>query len=173
MIPQLTFAGAIHATLAMFGIVAGLAQFLRPKRGAGHRARGYAFVYAMLVADAAALMMFQFTGRFNMLHVGAIANLLCVIAAVIPVLRNPRPSNWKYLHYYWMSWSYVGLMAGAATQLVVRTVHLAGRGQAWTVTAVMTILVTAIGFILIIRYRPTPDSQPVPHHEIQQDAAPS
>lgn len=41
MIPILTLAGAIHVTLAVLGIGVGFIQFLRPKRGAGHRARGY------------------------------------------------------------------------------------------------------------------------------------
>jgi uncharacterized membrane protein len=154
MMAQLTLAGAVHSVLAMGCIVVGLIQLLRPKRGPGHRARGYAFVYAMLVADGTALLVFQFTGKFNVLHAGAIVNLLCVISAVIPVLRSPRPQNWKMMHYYWMSWSYVGLIAAAATELVVRTVHPGTREQAWAVTSGMAVLVTAIGYILINRYRP-------------------
>jgi uncharacterized membrane protein len=166
---QLTLAGAVHSVLAMGCIAVGLIQLLRPKRGPGHRARGYAFVYAMLVADGTALLVFQFTGKFNILHAGAIVNLLCVIAAVIPVLRTPRPQNWKNLHYYWMSWSYVGLIAAASTELVVRTVHLGTRGQAWAVTAGMSVLVTAIGYILINRYRPAESRA----GHMQEDGAPT
>ena len=166
---QLTLVGAIHSVLAMGCIVIGLIQLVRPKRGSGHRARGYAFVYAILVADGAALLVFQFTGKFNILHAGAIVNLLCVTAAVIPVLRTPRPQNWKNLHYYWMSWSYVGLIAAAATELVVRTVHLGTREQAWAVTAMMSVLVTTIGYILINRYRPAGSQA----GQLQQDGAPS
>ena len=166
---QLTLVGAIHSVLAMGCIVIGLIQLVRPKRGSGHRARGYAFVYAMLVADGTALLVFQFTGKFNILHAGAIVNLLCVIAAVVPVLRTPRPQNWKNQHYYWMSWSYVGLIAAAATELVVRTVHLGTRGQAWAVTAAMSVLVTTIGYILINRYRPAESRA----GQLQQDGAPS
>ena len=172
MISNLTLVGAIHTVLAMLGIVVGLIQLLRPKRGSGHRARGYAFVYAMLVADGAAMLIFQFTGKFNILHAGAIVNLVFVVLAVVPVLRTPRSPNWKNQHYYFMSWSYVGLLAAAATELVVRTVHLSTRGQAWTVTAVTTILVTAIGYVLIERYRPVSESQPAPGNAIQHDGAP-
>ena len=57
MFYNLTFAGAIHAALAILCITAGLIQFLRPKRGAGHRARGYFYVYAMLVADGTAMLL--------------------------------------------------------------------------------------------------------------------
>lgn len=95
MMAGLTLAGAIHTALAMSGIAIGLFQFLRPKRGPLHRARGYAFVYAMLIADGAAMLVYQFTGQFNILHIGAIMNLICIVAAIIPVLRQPRPPNWK------------------------------------------------------------------------------
>jgi uncharacterized membrane protein len=160
VIQNLTLPGAAHTVLAILGIAVGLIQFLRPKRGPTHRARGYAFVYAMLIADGAALLIFQFTGKFNIFHIGAIVNLVCIIAAVIPVLRSPRRSNWQNHHYYWMSWSYVGLLAAAATELVVRSSHLATRQQAWTVTAVTSVVVTAIGYVLINRYRPVSGSQP-------------
>ena len=169
MIAGLTLAGAIHTVLALLGIVVGLVQLLRPKRGAGHRARGYAFVYAMLIADGAAMLIFQFTGKFNILHVGAIVNLVWVVLGVVPLLRNPRPANWKNQHYYFIAWSYVGLLAAALTELVVRTVHLATREQAWSVAALVAIIVTAIGYVLIERYRPASESRPVPGNASQHD----
>src|SRR3954462_7470251 len=124
MIAHLTSIGAIHMVLASAGILVGLIQLFRRKGDPVHRALGYAFVYAMLIADGAAMLVFQFTGRVNILHIGALANLACIICAIIPVLRSPRPANWKLRHYYWISWSYAGLVAAAATELVVRTIRL-------------------------------------------------
>src|SRR5947207_8496480 len=145
MMANLTLAGAIHSALALMCIAIGLIQFARPKRGAGHRARGYAFVYAMLVADGTALLVYQFTGKFNVFHAGAVVNLVCIVVAIVPLLRNPRPRNWRYHHYYWIAWSYVGLIAAAATELVVRTGLPAQRGQAWPVSFAVTTAVVAIG----------------------------
>ncbi len=170
MTQHLTLPGGIHALLAATSIIVGLIQLLRPKGGSIHRALGYAFVYAMLIADGSAMLLFQFTGRFNMLHVGAIANMLCIILAIVPVLRNPRPLNWKFQHYYFICWSYVGLLSGGATQLAMRTGHLATREQAWMVTAAATAIVTALGYVLINRYRPVSRSHPTPGDAvIQQD----
>lgn len=160
MIAGLTFAGAIHTVLAMLGIVVGLVQLLRPKRGAGHRARGYAFVYAMLVADGTAMLIYQFTGKFNVFHVGAIVNLVWVVLGIVPVLRDPRPLNWKNQHYYFIAWSYVSLLAAAFTELVVRTVHLTTREQAWSAASFVSIAVTAIGYVIIERFRPASPSPP-------------
>ena len=170
MIHTLTLPGAIHTVLAAAGIVVGLIQLLRPKGGSIHRALGYAFVYAMLIADGTAMLVFQFTGKFNILHLGALVNLLCIVLAIVPVLRSPRPSNWKVQHYYFMCWAYVGLLAAAATELVVRTGHLATREQAWAVTAATSVVVTVTGYVLINRYRPVSGSQPASNDAtIQQD----
>jgi uncharacterized membrane protein len=155
---QVTLMGGIHAALALACIALGAVQLLTPKRGARHRARGYFYVYAMLVADGTALLLYRFTGSFNMFHVGALANLACVVAAIVPMLQAPRPANWKLRHYYFMSWSYVGLISAGATELIVRTIALASRAQGWSVSAAMTVIVTAIGYILIERQRPPPDS---------------
>jgi uncharacterized membrane protein len=158
----------------MLGIAVGLVQLLRPKGGAGHRARGYAFVYAMLVADGAAMLIYQFTGKFNILHIGAIVNLVCIVFAVVPVLRSPRPLRWKTQHYYWMCWSYVGLLAAAATELVVRTLHFPTRGQTWSATAITSALVTVIGGFLISRYWPEQGSLPaLKDPNVQHESAPS
>jgi uncharacterized membrane protein len=172
VIQHLTLPGGIHALLAATSIVVGLIQLLRPKGGSIHRALGYAFVYAMLIADGTVMLLSQFTGRFNILHIGAIANMLCIILAIVPVLRSPRPLNWKYQHYYFISWSYVGLLSGGATQLVVRTSHLATSEQAWMATAAATGVVTIVGYVLINRYRPVSRSHPAPGDAaIQQDGA--
>lgn len=167
---HLTPAGTIHAVLAMFCIAVGLIQLLRPKRGPTHRARGYAFAYAALVADGTAMLVYRFTGQFNIFHVGAIVNFVFVVLAIVPLLRNPRPANWKLQHYHFIAWSYVGLIAAAVTELIVRTSHLATMDLAWAVTSVTAITVTAIGYVLIERYRPP--SPPSPGGSIPRDGAP-
>src|SRR5438105_11721318 len=109
MIAHLTLSGTIHMVLAMLCIVVGTIQLMRPKHGAAHRARGYAFVYGMVVVDGTAMLLYRFTGSFNAFHVGAIVNLAAIIAAMVPMLMSPRPASWKQWHYRSMSWGFVGL----------------------------------------------------------------
>src|SRR5439155_4814752 len=129
MIANLTFAGAIHVTLALLCTAAGFLQFLRPKRGAGHRARGYFYVYAMLVSDGTTLLIHRLSGHFNLFHVAAIVNFPCIVLAIVPLLRTPRPANWRTTHYYFIAWSYVSLMSAAAINIGVRLLPLTTRGQ--------------------------------------------
>lgn len=151
---QLTTAGLVHAALAAFAIAAGLVQSTRRKGGASHRMLGYVYVVAMLVADVSALTIRQFTGSFNVLHAGAAVNLGCVVAAMLPMLRRPRPPNWLEVHYRWMGAAYLGLIAAAATELVARLGPFTTKAQLWTATAVVTLLVMAVGTLLIGRYHP-------------------
>jgi len=158
MIAQLTFVGATHMVLAMLSIMVGAIQLMRPKHGAAHRARGYAFVYGMVVVDGLAMLLYRFTGSFNAFHVGAVVNLAAIIAAMVPMLMSPRPANWKQLHYRSMSWGFVGLMAAAVTELIVRSVALT-HGQAWAVSGAAAGIVTLIGAYMIRRYQPPPTAR--------------
>jgi uncharacterized membrane protein len=170
MIGQLTPAAAIHTMLTMLCIVVGAIQLLRPKGSTLHRAIGYAYVYGMLVADGAALQVYRFTGQFNAFHVAAIVNLACVVVAMVPLLQNPRPANWKLRHYYRISWSYVGLIAAAVTELIVRTVRLTHE-QGSAVSGGASVLVTAIGYVLIERYRPRSEGRPAEPAKVQHEGA--
>ncbi len=158
MFHNLTFAGAIHVSLAILCIGVGLIQFLRPKRGAGHRARGYFYVYAMLVADGTALLVYRFTGQFNWFHVGAIINFICIVLAVVPLLRSPRPANWRLTHYSFIAWSYVALMSAGTINVVARLLPLTTRGQVGVVAIVVSMITMAIAYVLIGRYRPPADA---------------
>lgn len=173
MMPHLTPAGAIHAVLALLCLVAGLVQFLRPKRGAGHRARGYFYVYAMLVSDAATLLLYRFTGHFNTFHVAAIVNFTLIVLAIVPLLRNPRPANWRTTHYYFIAWSYPSLISAGVINVVTRLVPLTTRGQVEWMALIVSIAVTAIAYVLIRKYRPPSDAPTVSPALVGQSGAPS
>jgi uncharacterized membrane protein len=173
MIPDLTFAGATHVTLAVLCAVAGFIQFLRPKHGAGHRARGYFYVYAMLVADGTAMLVYRFSGHFNLFHVAAIINFACIVLAIVPLLRTPRPANWRTAHYYFIAWSYMPLMSAAAINIVVRLLPLMTREQTGLTALVVSIVTMVIAYILIGKYRPRPEAPSVSGKLVEQSGVPS
>src|SRR5436309_10020906 len=154
---SLSVGGAMHTVLASLAVGIGIIQFMRRKGDPVHRALGYLYVYGLLVADGAAMLVYQFTGKLNILHFGAVTNLICIGLGMFAVLARPPNTDWRSMHYHWISWSYVGLLAAAATELVVRTVPFADKIQTWSATAAATTTVTVVGFVLIKRNRPTPN----------------
>lgn len=173
MMAHLTPAGAIHAVLALLCLVVGLVQFLRPKRGAGHRARGYFYVYAMLVSDAATLLLYRFTGHFNTFHLAAIVNFTLIVLAVVPLLRNPRPANWRTTHYYFIAWSYPSLISAGLVNILARLLPLTTGGQVGWLALIVSIAITAIAYVLIRKYRPPSDAPTVSAALVGQSGAPS
>jgi len=173
MIAHLTPAGAVHAALAILCIAAGLIQFLRPKRGAGHRARGYFYVYAMLVSDGTTLLLYRFNGHFNAFHVAAIVNFALIVLAIVPLLRTPRPANWRTTHYYFIAWSYVSLMSAAAINIAIRLLPLTTREQVGLTALVVSVVTMAIAYVVIAKHRPPPEAPAVPAHLAGQSGVPS
>lgn len=151
---HLTTMGWFHLAFAAFGLLAGAVQLVRRKGGRIHRALGYAYVYGMIISNATALMLYRFTGSFNVFHAGAIVNFVCIIAAIIPVLRTPRAPDWMAKHYRWMAASYIGLAAAAATEFSVRVLPLGSRSATWIVAGVATLVVSVVGSVLVRRNRP-------------------
>ena len=152
----LTIAGWIHTVFSTIGILVGAEQVIRTRRDRLHRWLGYVYVVCMVAGDLAILTVCRFNGRFNVFHVGAVANLLCIGMALWPMLAEPRPAQWKLKHYMWICWSYVGLLAAALTEFIVRTQPIPGRGASIVVTIAATTFVCAVGAWLIGRNRPAP-----------------
>ena len=153
---DLTVAGWIHTIFSTIGILVGAEQVIRTRRDRLHRWLGYVYVTVMVVGDLAILTVYRFNGHFNVFHVGAIANLLCIGMALQPMLAKPRPLQWKLKHYMWICWSYVGLLAAALTEFIIRTQPLPGRGATMIATMLATSFVCGVGAWLIQRNRPKP-----------------
>jgi len=173
MLPHLTLFGSIHAALAGFGIIAGAIQFVLSKGGPIHRATGYAYVYAMLVADATALLVYRFNGRFNLFHVGAIVNFICIVLAIVPLLLSPRPARWRTIHYNFIAWSYVSLISAAATEITARLGLVTTRDQIGLAALVLSFVTMAIAYVVIRKNRPPVNGPAAPNKLIEQGGAPS
>jgi len=152
----LTVAGWIHTVFSSVGILVGAEQVLRTRRDRLHKWFGYVYVTVMVIGDLAILTVYRFNGHFNVFHVGAIVNLVCITLALRPMLARPRPVQWKLKHYMWICWSYVGLLSAALTEFIIRTQPLPGRGATIIATILATSFVCGVGAWLITRYRPKP-----------------
>jgi uncharacterized membrane protein len=151
--------GLIHTVAACVALLAGAIIFFRTKGTALHRVIGYGYAAAMLTVLTTAFLIHRLTGAFNALHVFAVlATPPLLIGISVAALRRPR-NGWVRAHYYWMSWSYTGLVAAFSAEMATRLVvpycvrHFGIRSPwiFWFLIFAMTGMVTAVGAILIRR----------------------
>ena len=112
--------GALHIALAIVALISGLFMVITRKGTAWHRRIGWVYAASMLGLNASALLIYRLFGTFGPFHAAALVSLMTIIAGLIPtVLHRPR-HNWLEHHAYWMTWSYVGLLAAAASEVTTR-----------------------------------------------------
>ncbi len=172
------YLGLFHFGTAILAIGAGaVVLLLRPKGTRLHRQIGLVYVGAMLALNISALGIYRLIGTFGPFHAAAIISLISVLLgwrsarqakaarlARDPVLRGKIIDG----HYFWMTWSYVGLLAAFASEAITRhpAFHiLLGGPQAFGLAVgVATLVVVGVGAVWIRRsyalsvapFRPAP-----------------
>jgi hypothetical protein len=115
---------------------------------------GAAYVVSMVLLNASALAIYDFNGRFNAFHVLALISLTTVVAGWIPALHRRPGGGWRQHHAMTMAWSYAGLVAAFAAEVVTRIP--AFRHGAWfgVATGASTLAVMGCGALMIHRRVP-------------------
>lgn len=136
--------GWFHTITAVMALIFGTAVVLRTKGTKLHKRLGYVYVICMILLNASSFFLENF-GGFSLFHFFAIVSLLTVLAGIIPAIL--RIKNWFPLHYYFMSWSVVGLYAALWAEIGTRFVK--SEGQFWWVVALATFITVGIGSRII------------------------
>lgn len=157
--------GQTHLAAAFLAIASGAAVlFVRPKGARWHRRLGWLYASSMLLVNITALMIYRLFGGFGPFHAAAIVSLIGLVLGVYSARRARSAcvahalherANWVQRHYYWMTWSYVGLMAAFASETITRLPALRpvfGGGRMFALgVAVATLVIVGIGSRLIKR----------------------
>ena len=142
--------GTLHLVCALAALVLGTAVALMRKGTPTHLLVGRAYLVAMLVLNGTALSLYELTGRANLFHFFALVSLASLLAGFVAARRR-RP-GWRTLHARSMLWSYVGLLAAAASESIVR---VPGVFTDWlnfgVAVGLATTLVCTVGAVLIRR----------------------
>jgi uncharacterized membrane protein len=154
--------GLTHTVAAVVALVAGAAVLLTRKGTRRHRQLGWAYVVSMLLLNGTALLIYRLFGRFGAFHVGAIFSFVTVVAGTVAALgarrarshrRSAERARALERHYQWMTWSYVGLVAAAVSEIATRMPALRfrpGQGVVFGLTVAMaTLMVVWVGARLI------------------------
>jgi len=155
--------GQLHLATAIASLVSGAVVLLMsPKGTRRHRQIGWVYAVSMLLLNGTALMIYRLFGGFGPFHVAALVSLATLVVGVGCALQAKSNrlgrdlsarGRWVERHYYFMTWSYVGLWAAAVSEIATRVPAFRPRpGQGMVfgiVVAVATILVVVVGARLI------------------------
>jgi uncharacterized membrane protein len=140
--------GLLHVVFALASLLTGTLVLLRRKGNATHRRLGRAYLFSMLGLNLTALLNYELFGFFGPFHWMALISLASVLGGYLTV-RRKRP-GWKHAHAYFMTGSYVGLVAATVAEI-------ASRIPGWTFGAsvvVSSVLVILAGIIMMMRMLP-------------------
>jgi uncharacterized membrane protein len=147
--------GAAHVAAALAALVLGTMVIGAAKGTPFHRMMGAGYVAAMLIVNLSALAIYRLTGHFEAFHALALLSLTLLGRGVAAALMR-RP-GWLSVHYQFMAWSYVGLLAATGSEIVIRLGARFGLiGGPWQIIAAgvaIAMLATALGLVLLPRLR--------------------
>ncbi len=139
--------GWIHTAAAVAALALGAAVLLRGKGTRSHRRLGWTYLIAMVLLNVTALAIYRLTGAFGPFHVAAILSLASVTAGIIPAVRRKPAATWVERHYWWMTYSYLGLLAAAVAEVVTRVPGI----DFWWTVVVASAAVFVVGAPIIRR----------------------
>lgn len=147
--------GAAHFAAALAALALGLVVLLARKGTDLHRLFGLGYVVAMITVNVSALGLYGLTGQFNAFHGLALLSLATTGWGLMQVMR--RRGDWLAAHLTAMAFSYLGLLAAATAEVVLRLRLFRGliRTPADIVTfgVLIAVAFALVGFVLIPRLR--------------------
>ncbi|MDX1460957.1 MAG: DUF2306 domain-containing protein [Xanthomonadales bacterium] len=142
--------GEAHFYAAVLALAAGAVVVFSRKGTPLHRWIGRLYLAAMISANTSALLIYDLWGHFGPFHIAAVVSLVTVLMGAIVAWRRKPAPGWRTVHAYWMSWSYVGLLAAAVAETSTRTLDF----DFGLTVAVATLLVIVAGAVVINRQLP-------------------
>ena len=143
------FLSGFHIVSAISALIFGLCVLLTRKGTRLHKQVGYAYFFNMLGVNISALFIYRLTGHFGPFHGAALASLLTLMAGFTAAYLRLPQGRWLELHYEFMNWSYVGLVAAAVSEATTRL----PAAPFWPAVFAGTAIVFLIGGSLIARGR--------------------
>lgn len=142
-----SYLGLFHTSIAFLAMAFGAIVLLRPKGTQRHRQLGYAYIICMVLLNGSAFGIYNFGGKPSLFHAFAIISLVTLVAGLLPAMRK-KSKDWYKKHFYFMSWSVVGLYCAFWAETGTRLLN--GK-EFWWVVMLATIATSMIGMILINR----------------------
>jgi uncharacterized membrane protein len=142
-----SYIGLFHTVIAILAMFLGAIVLLRPKGTTRHKKLGYGYVASMVLLNGSAFGMYNFGGKPSLFHLFAIISFATLLAGIIPAIRR-KSKDWYRSHFYFMSWSVVGLYCAFWAETGTRLLN--GK-DFWWVVMIVIIATSLVGMVLIKR----------------------
>lgn len=139
--------GLVHTGSALVALACGAVVLLQRKGTRVHRRLGWTYVASMVTLNVTALLIYRLFGGFGPFHVAALVSLATLAAGVVTVARRRPAHNWVEHHYWWMAYSYLGLVAAGVAETTTRS----GVVGFWWAVLAATVFVFGVGSTMIRR----------------------
>ena len=140
--------GFVHIVVALAALAFGTAVIFSRKGTRKHRQLGRAYLVMMLALNGTALAIYELFGGFGLFHWMALFSLASVLLGYWPAWR--RSAGWKVEQAYFMTGSYVGLIAALVSEVATRTAIV----PFFSAVAILSIGVIVVGVWLMRRLVP-------------------
>ncbi|GGZ96679.1 hypothetical protein GCM10008090_01140 [Arenicella chitinivorans] len=148
--------GFVHTVCAVIAILIGALVILLTKGTKQHKMLGYAYFAAMISMNVTALFT-KSIYSFGPFHWMAIGSMTLVTAGILVPVLFRRSQNWLKIHYDFMLWSYVGLIAAMFSEVAVRVpavgTVIGGGSLFWSLVISSSIATFIIGGYMINKNR--------------------
>ena len=138
--------GWFHFITAVLAMVTGTMVLLNKKGTIFHKRTGYVYVVSMLLLNISSFFIMNF-GSFSLFHFFAIVSLVSIFGGMLPTIKKKK--NWLGYHFYFMSWSVVGLYCAFWAEVGTRFVN--NMRDFWWMVALATFITAFIGSRIINR----------------------
>ncbi len=138
--------GWFHFITAVLAMLTGTIVLLNIKGTLFHKRIGYIYVISMLLLNISSFFIVNF-GGFSLFHFFAIVSLVSIFGGMIPTIKKGK--NWFGYHFYFMSWSVVGLYCAFWAEIGTRFVG--NMKEFWWMVAAATFITSFIGSRIINR----------------------
>lgn len=143
-----SYMGLFHVAMAFAAMLVGPVVLWFPKGTERHKYLGYAYATFMLLLNLSAFMIYSLRGSASVFHLFALISLITLVAGILPAFQKKKKKSWYQQHYYFMSWSVVGLYCAFWSETGTRLLE----GQHfWWVVLLATFATAMIGKVLINR----------------------
>ncbi len=136
--------GLVHTLFGIIAMVSGAIVIAFRKGTHLHKKIGYVYFIAMVLLNVTGLFT-QVLYKFGPFHWLALASLVGVVIGISMPVVFKRYKHWLLLHYYFMLWSYVGLIAAFFSEIIVRVPTFNSVSYFWQLVILASIVTYFVG----------------------------